>query len=292
MRQQVGLGQHDEVCPRNITGYLSGLSSPSVTESATTFSALAQVVDRRADEVADVLDERGCRGLPGRVVQRLVHHLGVEVARAAGRDAWQPGCPPRAAAAASWSVARSPLTAPQAGRAAERARGRLEQRRLARTGRAHQVDREHAVLRRNARGCAAPRDRCRRASARELQPATIFGSPHPQVWHIRAPPFRFVRRMISSPAIEARRHSAPVAAQDCAASRVRAASAARPSRRDAARLQSSARGADRAARGTCRKPSTAARARRPTARRSARVRRRTRVAPCARASASTRSSSA
>ena len=51
-------------------GYFSGLSSPSVTEMTTTLRCLAEVEQRRADQVADVLDEQelpssGCSALEG-----------------------------------------------------------------------------------------------------------------------------------------------------------------------------------------------------------------------------------
>lgn len=41
---------------RTIFGYLSGLSSPSVIDIITTPRALAQVEQRGADKVADILD--------------------------------------------------------------------------------------------------------------------------------------------------------------------------------------------------------------------------------------------
>ena len=47
---------------------------------------LPEVVDRRADEVPDVLDEEDVRSLPGEVVERAVDQLGVEVAGLPGRD--------------------------------------------------------------------------------------------------------------------------------------------------------------------------------------------------------------
>jgi hypothetical protein len=49
---------------RNISGYLIGLSSPSATDSATTLTWLAEVVNRRADEIADVLDEQIIERVP------------------------------------------------------------------------------------------------------------------------------------------------------------------------------------------------------------------------------------
>ena len=55
--------------------------------------------------------------------------------------------------------------------AAERARGRFEHGGLAGAGRSHQVDRDHAVARESARGCAPPCDRCRRGSCRGPRPA-------------------------------------------------------------------------------------------------------------------------
>ena len=57
VRQEVHLVDHRVTSSRNILGYLSGLSSPSVTEKTTIFACFAKVPARRADEVPDVLDE-------------------------------------------------------------------------------------------------------------------------------------------------------------------------------------------------------------------------------------------
>ena len=43
---------------RNMTGYLSGLSSPSVTAERDDVRVLAEIVDGRAHQIADVLDEQ------------------------------------------------------------------------------------------------------------------------------------------------------------------------------------------------------------------------------------------
>ena len=71
----------------NMCGYFSGLSSPSVTEMTTTLRVLADVEERRADQVADVLDEQQRARRAGRASRSArLHHRGVEVAAGAGVD--------------------------------------------------------------------------------------------------------------------------------------------------------------------------------------------------------------
>ncbi len=105
---------------------------------------LAEVEAGRADEVADVLDEHDVDVVQGQFVQRGVHHVGVEVAGAAGTDLY---CRYTLAADAVRVVFRLEIALddgnPQA--AVERLDGRLEQRGLAGAGRGHQVDGEYAV---------------------------------------------------------------------------------------------------------------------------------------------------
>ncbi len=104
------------------------------------------------------------------------------------------GMPAARRRSASRSVARSPLIAAIERRPRERARGGLEHRRLARARRAHQVDREHAVL---AEVLAV----VRRLAVVVGQDALVhvdagrfaLGSPQPQVSHITAPPSRCAR---------------------------------------------------------------------------------------------------
>ena len=68
-------------------GYFSGLSSPSVTEMITTLALLAEVEQRRADQVADVLDEEPAIPASGRsACERPLQHGGVEMAAGAGVD--------------------------------------------------------------------------------------------------------------------------------------------------------------------------------------------------------------
>ena len=83
-------------------GYFSGLSSPSVTEMTTTLARLAQVEQRRADQVADVLDEHHADPAAGAsAVQRPAHHVGVEVAAGAGVDLHHAARPSRRIRSAS-----------------------------------------------------------------------------------------------------------------------------------------------------------------------------------------------
>ena len=65
---------------RNMSGYLSGLSSPSVTESTATLWGFAQVELRRAYEVSDVFDEEDRGVFEREARQGVLHHLGVQVA--------------------------------------------------------------------------------------------------------------------------------------------------------------------------------------------------------------------
>ena len=68
---------------RNISGYLSGLSSPSVTERDHHARVLADPELGRADEVADVLDHQQVELVERQRGQRRADHVRVEVALAA-----------------------------------------------------------------------------------------------------------------------------------------------------------------------------------------------------------------
>ena len=68
---------------RNISGYLSGLSSPSVTEKTITRDVLADPELGRADEVADVLDHEQVDFVERQLGHRRADHVGVQVALAA-----------------------------------------------------------------------------------------------------------------------------------------------------------------------------------------------------------------
>ena len=68
---------------RNISGYLSGLSSPSVTDGDHHPRVLADAELRRADEVADVLDHEQVDVGERQRGQRAADHVGVEMALAA-----------------------------------------------------------------------------------------------------------------------------------------------------------------------------------------------------------------
>ena len=69
-----------------MVGYLSGLSSPSVTDSKHDAKVLAEIVRRRTDEVADVLDEQEIELLERPVGHGVFDHRRLEVAERAGRD--------------------------------------------------------------------------------------------------------------------------------------------------------------------------------------------------------------
>ena len=68
---------------RNISGYFSGLSSPSVTERDHHPRVLADPELGRADEVADVLDHEQVDLVQRDRRQRRAHHVRVEMALAA-----------------------------------------------------------------------------------------------------------------------------------------------------------------------------------------------------------------
>ena len=68
---------------RNISGYLSGLSSPSVTDADHDARVLADAELGRADEVADVLDHEQVELVERQRRQRRADHVRVQVALAA-----------------------------------------------------------------------------------------------------------------------------------------------------------------------------------------------------------------
>ena len=126
---------------RNMYGYFSGLSVALGDRDDHHLGALAEVEQRRADQVADVLDEHQRAVRRVELGQRRAHHLGVEVTAGAGVDLDH-----RAAGAADpLGVERGLLVAlDDRDRAPRRqvADGALQQRGLAGAGRAHQVERE------------------------------------------------------------------------------------------------------------------------------------------------------
>ena len=69
-----------------VSGYLSGLSSPSVTERIDDLVRLAEIEACRTNEVADILDEQDRFRLSGKLVERVPDHMGVEVTAAPGVD--------------------------------------------------------------------------------------------------------------------------------------------------------------------------------------------------------------
>ena len=85
VRQEVGLGQDEDVRGREGLGVFLRLVVAFGRREEDEADMLPQLVARRADEVADVLDEQVIdrRGTSGRI---LGDHLRFEVAGAAGRD--------------------------------------------------------------------------------------------------------------------------------------------------------------------------------------------------------------
>ena len=77
-QHEIGLAEHHRVLERLVLA-LGHREHHDV-------GGLAEVVDGGADQVADVLDEEVVELAPRQVVQRVVHHLRVEMARRAGRD--------------------------------------------------------------------------------------------------------------------------------------------------------------------------------------------------------------
>jgi len=75
------------------TGYFAGLSSPSVTDNSVTFAMLAEVEGGGAHQIADILDEQDVEIVEFEIVQRLVHHVRVEVTGGAGGDLQRPATP-------------------------------------------------------------------------------------------------------------------------------------------------------------------------------------------------------
>ena len=189
VREQVDLREHDEIGLAEHHRVLERLVLALGDREGDDARGLPEVVDRRADEVAHVLEEEQVGALQVEPVEPVVHEARVEVAARARRDADATGCPP-CAAAPRRGPSRGRRSWPPAAAAAERARRRLEQRRLARARRAHQVDRHDAVRARSARGCGARCGRSRRAGACCTSTGTSSGSPQPQVSHMACSPSR------------------------------------------------------------------------------------------------------
>ena len=132
---------------RNISGYLSGLSSPSATERHHRARVLADAELGRADEVADVLDHEQ--------VDLVERQLG-SAERTMFASRWH--SPPKPGSVLSWVTgtcsagsrsassvpATSPSSTPDADAVEPLGERALEQRRLAGAGGAHQVDDPHA----------------------------------------------------------------------------------------------------------------------------------------------------
>ena len=91
MRQQVGLGQHHQPRGGEHVGILQRLVVALGDRQDRDLGALTQIPHRRADEVADVLDEQQCRRIGGGRVQRQPierrrDHRRIEMAALAGVD--------------------------------------------------------------------------------------------------------------------------------------------------------------------------------------------------------------
>ena len=87
VRQQVDLGdQRRGRRARNITGYLAGLSSPSGTDSSVTLRCSPRSKLAGQTRLPTFSMNSTSRPASGSVVQRVVHHLRVEVAGVAGGD--------------------------------------------------------------------------------------------------------------------------------------------------------------------------------------------------------------
>src|SRR3569623_1267562 len=106
---------------------------------------LAQIEGRGAHEVADVLDEELFDVRQVLALQRRVHHGRVQVAGVASGDllGGYPFCEQAARIVVGGEVA---LDHRDAELAVQRVGGRLQQGRLARAGRGHEVDHEHVPL--------------------------------------------------------------------------------------------------------------------------------------------------
>ena len=74
-----------------IVGYLSGLSSPSVTESKTKRKSSPEIVRRRAHQVPDIFDEQKSRSVQVPAFQRILHHGRLEMADCAGNNLFHGG---------------------------------------------------------------------------------------------------------------------------------------------------------------------------------------------------------
>ena len=140
---------------RNMSGYLSGLSSPSATERDHRAGVLAHPELGRADQVADVLDQEQVDLVEGERRQRRAHHVGVQVALAAepgvgvelGDRHVQSGEPVGVEAC----PARRPRARPRA-RRSRSGRGPAPAASSCPPRGAHQVDHRHARRGRSRRG--------------------------------------------------------------------------------------------------------------------------------------------
>ena len=152
--EQVHLVEHRVTRLRNILGYLSGLSSPSVTEKTTTFASSPRSQLAGTDQVAHVLDEQQAGSLE---VQRAQRRLTWRASSGTRRRSLPP-------APAGWCGGRAigvVLRLDVAGDhrdvelLAQLSSVRSSSARLPRAGRRHEVERDHAARRSRSRTTAA-----------------------------------------------------------------------------------------------------------------------------------------
>ena len=142
--QQVALGHEHEVGVTEHDGVLGRLVVTFSDRQEHDVTMRTEREAGRAHEVPDVLDEYQRQRVELQLVQRVVHHVRVQMAGRPGRDlnrgnsvAADPGRVVVGLEVAFDHGAPELLS--------QRAHGRLEQQRLAGAGRRHQVHRQHAV---------------------------------------------------------------------------------------------------------------------------------------------------
>jgi hypothetical protein len=81
-----------------MVGYFKGLSSPSASGNEHQAQVLAQIVNGRTDQIADVLDKQEIQILQVPEIKRLLDHLSIQLADGAGGNLphlrsqlWPPG---------------------------------------------------------------------------------------------------------------------------------------------------------------------------------------------------------
>ena len=166
---EVGLGDEDQVRRLEHHGVLERLVLALGDREDDDVGPLPEVVDGRADQVADVLDEEDVRAVEVEAVERPVEQLRVEVARLPVVMALD-GIPAASSRRASLSVARSAETAaslqPRPRPPATSPRAPPSCRRPG----SPSGSATGSPARGSARGCGARSDRCRPGSSRGAPP--------------------------------------------------------------------------------------------------------------------------